>query len=156
MSDYDEQSQQLPKPDPALKRLEPLIGTFDIKGRTLDSDVDNVHGRTTFEWVPGGFFLQQRFEVNFMGLEIRSLEFIGYDPSTGAFSSQVYSNLAGTPIPYKWDVQGNVLTISMEGFANFRGEFSEDGKTFSGGWRPEPGKEGPENIPYDVTGTRVS
>jgi hypothetical protein len=152
----DEQAMQLPQPDPALKRLEPLVGTWDIKGRTLDSDVDNLSGRTTFEWIPGGFFLQQRFNMKFMGIEIRSLEFIGYDPSTEAFSSLVFSNLAGMPIPYKWDLREKVLTISMEGMANFRGEFGEDGNSFSGGWRPEPGKEGPGNVPYDVTGTRAS
>jgi hypothetical protein len=44
----------------------------------------------------------------------------------------------------------------MEGMANFRGEFGEDGNSFSGGWRPEPGKEGPGNVPYDVTGTRAT
>ncbi|MGH2691585.1 MAG: DUF1579 family protein [Actinomycetota bacterium] len=155
MADNDTQGMQLPKPDPALERLEPLIGRWEIKGRTLDSDVDNLEGRTTFEWIPGGFFLQQRFEMSFMGIEIRSLELIGYDPSTEAFSSLVFSNLAGAPIPYIWDLRDGVLAISMEGMANFRGEFSEDGNSFTGGWRPEPGKEGPGNVPYDVTGTRT-
>jgi hypothetical protein len=49
-----------PRPDPALKRLERFVGTWDMKGRTLGSEVDNVSGRITFEWLPGGFFLQQR------------------------------------------------------------------------------------------------
>jgi hypothetical protein len=119
------------------------------------ADEDNISGRTAFEWLPGGFFFQQRIEMSFMGLPIQSLELIAYDPSTEAFSSQVFSNLAGVPLPYEWDVQGDVLTISMA-TAKFRGTFSEDGKSFSGGWRPDPGKEGPENVAYDVTGTRVS
>jgi hypothetical protein len=135
--------------------LEKLVGTWTIKGRTLDSEEDNISGQTTFEWLPGGFFLQQRIEMDFMGFKIQSLELIGHDPSTQAFSSYVYSNMWGTPVPYKWDLQDNVLKISLEGVANFNSTFSEDGNTFSGGWRSEPGKEGPGNVPYDVTGTRV-
>ena len=145
---------QMPTPDPALKRLDKLVGSWTMKGRTLDSDEDNISGRTTFEWLPGGFFLQQRFEMNFAGVELQSLELIGYDPETGAFSSLVYSNVAPFALPYRWDLQGNILRISME-VAKFEGRFSEDGNTFSGGWRPIPGMEGPGNVPYDVSGTRV-
>jgi hypothetical protein len=99
MSDYDLNPQQPPGPDPALQRLDRFVGTWTIKGRTLDSDEDNVSGQTMFEWLPGGFFLQQRIELDFAGFEIQGLELIGYDPSTQAFSSLVYSNVAGTPIP---------------------------------------------------------
>jgi hypothetical protein len=155
MAHNNAQPQQPPQPDPALKRLEPLVGTWDITGRTLDSEDDNISGRLTFEWLPGGFFLQQRIEMNFAGLEIKSMDLIGYDPETGAFSSLAYSNLAPFALPYKWDLQDNVLRISMEGAANFEGTFSEDGNTLSGGWRPIPGMEGPDNIPYDISGTRV-
>jgi Protein of unknown function (DUF1579) len=151
----DSQTPGLPQPDPALERLEPLVGRWRFTGRTLDSEEDNISGYTMFKWLPGAFFLQQRIELDFMGLPIRSTELIGYDPSTGAFSSSVYSNLAGAPIPYTWDLRDGVLTISMPVMANFRGKFAENGNSFSGGWRPEPGQEGPGNVPYDVTGTRA-
>ncbi len=156
MSDNNNNNQamQMPAPDPALKRLDKLVGSWTMKGRTLDSNEDNISGRTTFEWLPGGFFLQQRIEMNFAGFEIQSLELIGYDPETEAFSSLAYSNLLGTPAPYKWDLQDDVLRISTEA-SKFEGRFSEDGDTFSGGWRPIPGMEGPDNIPYDISGTRV-
>jgi hypothetical protein len=146
---------QLPQPDPALKRLDKLVGSWTFTGRTLDSEEDNISGRLTYEWLPGGFFLQQRIELDFAGLDIKSLELIGYDPSTGAFSSHAYSNLFGAPVPYKWDLRDDVLTISLEGQASFEGRFSDDGNSFSGGWRPLPGMEGPGNVAYDVTGTRT-
>src|SRR5262245_58533781 len=60
-----------PGPDPALKRLERFVGTWNVTGRTLDSEQDNVSGRFTFEWLPGGFFLQQRTELNFAGYQVR-------------------------------------------------------------------------------------
>jgi len=156
MSDYEADAQQPPGPDPALGRLERFVGTWSLKGRTLDADQDNVFGTTTFEWLPGGFFLQQRIELNFIGLDVRGLEVIGYDPSTGKFPSTVYSNLVGVPVPYEYDVQGDRVTIRTElaGGATFTGTFSEDG-TGSGGWRPDEGKEGPGNVAYDVTATRV-
>jgi hypothetical protein len=53
----DAEALQPPAPDPALRLLDRFVGTWEMTGRTLDSDVDNVSGRTTFEWLPGGFFL---------------------------------------------------------------------------------------------------
>jgi hypothetical protein len=158
MSDYDAQAQQAPKPDPALKQLEKFVGTWEMKGRTLDSKKDNVFGRATFEWLPGGFFLQQRIELNFVGLEIHSLELIRYDPETQSFPSTVYSNLSPVPLPYKWDVQDDTLTISVAYGpldATFKGKFSKDREQFSGGWRPNPGADETVNAPYDIAGTRV-
>jgi pimeloyl-ACP methyl ester carboxylesterase len=52
MTTSESQTQQPPTPDPALKLLDRYVGTWDMKGRTLDSDVDNVSGRATFEWLP--------------------------------------------------------------------------------------------------------
>ncbi len=148
----------MPAPDPALKRLGKLVGTWTMQGRTLDSKEDNVFGRNTFEWLPGGFFLQQRVELDFMGMEIRSLELIGYDPDTGSLTSQVYSNQSPLPLPYQWDLQDDTLTISVRYGsldATFTGKFGQDGDSFSGGWRPNPGADETINVPYDIGGTRV-
>ncbi len=157
ISDNNTQPQQPPKPDPALKRLEKFIGTWSIKGRTLDSEVDNFSARATFEWLPGRFFLKQSFEADFMGMKIQSLEIIGYDPSSDTFPSTVYSNLVGIPLPYRYDVRGKDVTITTDfaGGAKMTGKISDDGNTFSGGWRPNPGKEGPGNVAYDFVGTRI-
>jgi hypothetical protein len=66
--------QQPPTPDPALKRLERLVGTWALTGRTLDSDVDNISGQFTIEWMPGGFFMIQHGEWNFVGMPMKTLE----------------------------------------------------------------------------------
>jgi hypothetical protein len=53
---------------------------------------------------------------------------------------------------------GDTLTISVTYGpldASFEGRFSEDGESFSGGWRPNPGADETINVPYDVTGTGV-
>ncbi|WP_082089240.1 DUF1579 family protein [Methanosarcina horonobensis] len=157
MSDNDTQLEQQPKPDSALKRLEGLVGTWSIKGRTLDSKTDNVSALTTFEWLPGGFFLKQSFEADFMGMKIQSLELIYYDLENDTFPSLVYSNLAGVPIPYRYDIKGKdvIITTDLGGGAKMTGKISEDGNTFSGGWRPNPGKESSGNVAYDFIGTRI-
>ncbi len=150
------QAQQMPTPDPTLKLLDRFVGTWDMHGRTVGSDVDNVHGRASFEWLPDGFFLQQRIKLDFAGLAIEGLEVIGYDPATGTFPSTVYPNMAPMAIPYRWEIDGDNLTITTEVLgAIFRGRWSDDGTTFSGGWRPLPGREGPANVSYDVSGGRA-
>ena len=143
----------------ALKRLDRLVGTWSMKGHLVGSTEENVIGRTTFRWVAGGFFLEQDVEIDFAGkMKIESVEIIGYDPETGAFSSYVYSNFSPEPLPYKWDLRGDTLTISVSYGpldAAFRGTFSEDGESFSGGWRPNPGADETVNVPYDIGGVRI-
>ena len=128
-----------------------------MHGRTVGAEEENVRGRATFEWLPGGHFLQQRIKLDFAGMNIEGVEIIGYDPATGTFPSTVYSNMAGTPLPYVWTIDGDNLTITTEALgATFRGRWSEDGRSFSGGWRPNPGREGPGNVSYDIAGGRAT
>jgi hypothetical protein len=144
-----------PKPDPRLREFERFIGIWDMKGRTLDSDVDNVTARATFEYLAGGFFVAQRFKADFGGMPIESLEIIGYDPESGTFPSTVYANMAAKPLSYRWELDGDEVTFTTDGLgATFRGRWS--GTSFSGGWRPNPGREGPGNVPYDVSGDRAT
>jgi hypothetical protein len=147
----DQAPQQPPKPNPALKRLEKLVGTWDIKGRTLDSKEDNITGRMTCEWLAGEFFLKQSGEINFRGAKIQSLEIIGYDPSSQTFPSSVYSNMSGVVLAYQWNIQGHTVTHWTDAH-KYTGTFSEDGRTLSGGWRPVEGQGGGA---YDAVMTRV-
>jgi hypothetical protein len=154
----DAQAMQLPAPDPELKRLDRFVGTWELRGRTQGSQEDDVSGRIAFEWLPGGYFLQQRIEIHFAGFDVGGLELIGYDPERGVYPSTVFSNLIGTPLAYEYRLDGDDVTIHTEvgGGATYRGTFSPDGSAMSGGWRPDEGKEGPGNIAYDITGTRTS
>lgn len=149
----------MPTPDPALQRLEPMVGTWKARGHFVGSNEENIVGTITFSWLPGGFFLQQEIELDLAGqVQVQSLELIGYDAEAGTLSSQVYSNMSPVPLPYQWDMQGNELTISVSYGpldATFKGVLSDDGRTFSGGWRPNPGADPAINAPYDIVGERV-
>lgn len=152
----DTQAQQ-PTPDPALRRLDRFVGTWRMQGHLVGSDETTVKGETTFRWLPGDFFLEQRMSLDFLGTQIESLELIGYDPETGTFPSTVFSNLSGTPLPYRWEIDDDKLKISVSyGPLNstFTGSFEEDGEGFRGGWRPNPGADRTVNVPYDIGGRR--
>jgi hypothetical protein len=143
--------QQPPGPDQALKRLDRLVGTWEIKGRTIDSDVDNISGRMTCEWILGGFFLKQSGQIAFKGLTMQSLEIISYDPASQTFPASVYSDMSGTVLPYHWDIQGNTVTHWTEAH-KYTGSFSDDGRTLTGGWRH---LDGSGDVGYDAVMTRV-
>ena len=104
--------------------------------------------------MPGGFFLEQRGEIQLNEFALFSLEILSYEPSLKIFTALVYSSISGTPIPYYWDVQGDIVTHWTKS-AKYTGEFSEDNTVLSGGWRPEKGeKETPGNT-YDAVMTRI-
>jgi hypothetical protein len=158
MADNEAQG-QLPTPDPALRRLDRFVGTWSMEGHLVGSTENNIKGRATYRWLPGGFFLEQRIQLDFMGLQIDSQELIGYDPETGTFPSTVFSNMSPAPLPYRWKVDDDTVTISVSYGpldAKFTGAFSEDGQQFSGGWRPNPGADETVNVPYDIAGQRVN
>jgi Protein of unknown function (DUF1579) len=81
------ESAYLPQPDPALRRLDRLVGRWSMEGSLVGSDEKNIRGETTFRWLLGGFFLEQRARIDFMGQQIDALELIGYDPATDTFPS---------------------------------------------------------------------
>ena len=158
MSEYDAPAPPAPKPDPVLKRLDRFVGTWSMEGHLVGSSENNIKGRASYRWLPGGFFLEQRIELDFMGMMIHSLELIGYDPETDTFPSTVYSNMAPTPLPYRWEVNDDTVKISVSYGpldATFTGKFSKDGNHFSGGWRPNPGADETINVAYDIGGPRV-
>jgi hypothetical protein len=146
-----------PQPDPELRRLDRLVGRWSMEGHLVGSDETNIRGETTFRWLRGGFFLEQHVVLDFMGMQIDSLELIGYDPETNSFPSTVFSNLSPAPLPYRWEIDGDAVTIHVsygQLDATFTGSWRDDG-TFSGGWRRNPGADETVNVAYDIGGRRL-
>jgi hypothetical protein len=56
-----------------------------MKRNLVGSDQKVIKGETEFRWLPGGFFLEQRGHIDFMGLPIDSLELIGTTPRPRPF-----------------------------------------------------------------------
>src|SRR6266542_5269773 len=62
---------EAPARNPGLKALDKLIGTWKISGEAT--------GKTTYEWMDGGFFLIARGEIEQGGKKTKHIEIIGYD-----------------------------------------------------------------------------
>jgi hypothetical protein len=107
----------------------------------------------------GRLLLEQHGTMDFMGMQLDSLELIGYDPETATFPSTVYANIGPQPLPYRWEVEGDTLKISVSYGpldATFIGSFGADGLSFGGSWRPNPGADETVNVPYDIAGHRLA
>ena len=131
-----------------------------MEGRTADAAETNIRGRASFRWLPGRFFLEQRITLDFAGFaQIESLELVGYDPETGTFPSQVFSNMGPQALPYTWQVGDDgslIISVSYGPMdATFHGSFGPDGRTFSGAWAPNPGADPTINVPYEIGGRRT-
>lgn len=107
MSERDDsrQTDQPPVPDPALRRLDFLVGTWSIEGET-SPDFSGPPMRSTstetFEWLHGGFFLVHRWDAVFgdpgedPGRELpggavqKGIMFYGYDASTARYRTHFF------------------------------------------------------------------
>ncbi|MBI5304945.1 MAG: hypothetical protein HY868_22620 [Chloroflexi bacterium] len=140
--------QQPPKPNPDLKSLDRLVGTWKISG--------GAQGTVTYEWMEGGFFLIQHFDLELEGHKVKGIEIIGHlKPFDGQPSedikTRIYDNMGNT-FDYVYEIEGDALTIwggERGSPAYFKGTFSDDGNTNTGAWH-YPGGGG-----YKSTMTRV-
>jgi hypothetical protein len=149
MADNNPNTQPTPTPNPDLKSLERLVGAWRQSG--------GVEGTVTYEWMEGGFFLVQHVDLEHDGHKIKGMEIIGHlqrfgeEPSR-EIKSRFYSFMDGLTLDYVYEAEGDTLTIwggEKGSPAYYRGRFSADGNTLTGGW-VYPGGGG-----YEATTTRI-
>jgi hypothetical protein len=129
------QAQQQPRtPNPDLKPLDRLVGTWKVSGPDID-------GHVTFEWMEGGFFLIQHVDLDQGGQKTKGIEIIGHlrpygeEPSQNIKSRYYDSN--GDTLDYVYELTGDTLMIwfgEKDSPAYYKGQFSEDGNTLAGNW----------------------
>ena len=133
--------QRNPGPNPSLKQLDGLIGTWNVTNRDLKTGRE-WHGRDTFEWLDGGFFLAYRHE-ELSEPGIKGIMLIGYERAWGAdqpsqeLMGHWFESTSGDHFVYVWEVAGSTLTFWLGergSTAAFRGKFSDDRKMIAGRW----------------------
>ncbi len=106
--------QQPPQPNPDLKSLDRLVGTWEMSGE--------VQGRVSFEWMEGGFFLIQHVDLEQYGQRIKGIEIIGHERPFGSepseeIKSRFYSSAVMGDISWDGtvptDLVGRVTTESL-------------------------------------------
>ena len=138
-----------PKPNPDLQSLDRLIGKWKQSGE--------VEGEITYEWAEDGFFLIQHVDMMQYGNPIRGIEIIGHEFTFGAepsteIKSRFYSFLDGMTLDYVYEIEGDTLMIwggEKGSPAYYKGTFSEDGNTLTGGW-VYPGGDGYQAVSVKV------
>jgi hypothetical protein len=100
--------QRAPEPNPALESLDVMVGTWELRGRESGPDGE-IHGRPTFEWMEGGFYLVQLIDIDYSGRRIVGTEYIGYDQENDNLRSYFFSNEGPGPfgrvaLEYVWEV----------------------------------------------------
>ena len=140
--------QESPTPNPDLKNLDRLVGTWHVFG-------PEIEGQVTYEWLEGGFFFVQHFDLDHNGHKIKGIEIIGYGRNWNGTSSEdctshMFDN-EGNAFTYTWDISDDILTIwggERGSLDHFKGKFSDDGNKVTGAWEWPGGG-------YESTMTRI-
>jgi hypothetical protein len=128
-----------------MKRLAPLIGDWDMEAvfpSTLPAAGIALEGaaRTTFEYLPGGRFLIQRWEVPHPAAP-DGIAIIGWDAERGSLV-QHYFDSRGVARLYEMTFGDGVWTLSrtapdfspLDFAQRYAGTLGADGGTIRGAW----------------------
>jgi hypothetical protein len=129
----DDAAFSVPPPDPELRRLEPLLGTWRSEEHSEDSILGPgvpVTSTESFSWLDGGYFLVSTYETSF-GDEAaqKGVNYWGYDSEGGKFRIIFFSNngpFTEEGNRYQGEVADGKLTF--EGPARFQYALDEDGR----------------------------
>ncbi|MDG4820805.1 hypothetical protein O7635_02925 [Asanoa sp. WMMD1127] len=140
---------ETPKPDDELRALDRLVGTWAVTG--------GAEGTVRYEWMEGGFFLQQHVSLNQFGQALTGIEIIGRDRPFGApapsadIKSRYYDSMGNT-LEYVYELDGDTFTIwagEKGSPAFYKGTFDASGDSCTGAWVY------PDGGGYDSTMTRI-
>lgn len=142
---------QQPARSSEMKRLESFIGEWSMPGG----------GRTVFEWLAGGQFLVQRWEVPIPEAP-DGIAIVGFNAGRGTYL-QHYFDSRGIARVYEMNFSDGVWELRRESpdFSpldfrqRFRGMFSDDGKTIAGAWERSSDGSSWEHD-FDLTYTKVT
>ena len=140
-STLDQSQDQPVEPNPALRALDVLVGTWQISGRE-SGPAGEIHGQSRYEWMEGGFYLVQHVDMDHVGHHIKGIEYIGHDPAADNLRSYFFGTEApgpfgGVALEYVYEVTDETLTIwggEVGSPASYKGRFVNGRDTVAGAW----------------------
>jgi hypothetical protein len=104
-------------PGEAHKKLDPMVGTFDVKAKMWmdpSKPAEESTGKTESKWVLGNRFVQENFEGTMMGQPFSGMGYWGYDNITKKYTG-TWMDSMGTAMMNStgtMDASGKVLTYT--------------------------------------------
>lgn len=122
----------VPPPDPQLRRLDPLVGTWRSEDHTRDSVLGPgvpVESDETFGWLDGGYFLVSTYRTVFgEGPAQTGVMYWGFDSQAGKFRNIFFSNNGPfTEEGNRYEGEIGEGTLTFEGPARFQYDLDADG-----------------------------
>jgi hypothetical protein len=119
-----------------MNDLEQLVGTWHLSS-SLPSEGQPPHAETRFEWLEGGRFLIQRWQVDHPAAP-DGIAIIGAGDAEGTYR-QHYFDSRGVERVYEMTLAGGVWKLWRSASApdfsqRFTGTFDPSGDTISGSW----------------------
>jgi hypothetical protein len=116
-------------PHPELRKLQVIIGRWRIDG-------PDVEGEVVYEWMEGGFFFIQRYDLVNFGSRVVGIEYSGWDEETRTIRSRLMGT-DGSRFTYTYRLDGNVLYYwfgEKDSPVFSRGVIAADGQHIEGRW----------------------
>jgi ketosteroid isomerase-like protein len=143
-----------PTPDPAVARLEPLVGRWRVEGALPVDPSAAAHGEVEFEWLGEKAFVVQRWRVERPEFP-DGIAIIG--PGADDELVQHYFDSRGVERQYRMSLRDGEWRLwrdAPEFSQRFTGTFSADGATIAGAW--EMAKDGSTfEHDFDLSYTRL-
>lgn len=140
------EEQETPTPNPGLRALDRLVGTWKIS--------EGAAGQLRYEWLEGGFFLVAHGDFEQGGRRTKHIELIGYDHEIGAqpagvMTSRLYTD-KGDTLSYTHEIDDKGVTswFGAKGSPTVFKARWIDNDTLTGAWEWPGGG-------YKLTLTRV-
>ena len=127
------QAPPMPKPGPEVQALGAFVGNWTFSGE-LKPGVMGPGGKMTgtdrIAWLPGGFFLERKFEGTVAGMDLKGTEIYGYDSAKKTYTFTGFDSMGGSSSG-TMTVKGNVWTAA--GTTNMGGNTTRDRCTLTFG-----------------------